>query len=178
MSTPSVTSLRIVSATCSSARCSRAQASTSSTRSPTSTRAEHLAAALLVEVGPGDDGVGERAGLEAGAQDLGEAARAAQLGDLLEDAAQLAGERLDARRRAGIAQDLGVGVGGAALGRVDGADAGPGLDADDGDRLAGRQGADVGHLGDDGELAVAGAQQDAGRHRRRGRPRRPGGPDR
>ena len=47
-----------------------------STRSPTSTRAEHLAAALLGQVGPADDGVGQRAGLEAGAQDLGEAAGA------------------------------------------------------------------------------------------------------
>ncbi len=123
-------------------------------------RAEDLAATLLGQVGPADDGVGQGAGLEAGAQDLGEAAGAPQLGDLLEDAAQLAGDALDAWRRAGIAQDLGIGVGGAALGRVDGGDAGPGLDAHDGDRLTGRQRADVGHLGDDGHLAVAGPQQD------------------
>ena len=152
LSTPSVTSLRMVSATCSSARWSRAQASTSSTRVGDVDRGEHLDAALLGEVGPADDAVGEGAGLEAGAQQLGEAAGAAQLGDLLEDAAQLAGEGLDAGRRAGVAQDLGVGVGGAALGGVDGGDAGARLDADDGDRLAGRQGADVGHLGDDGQV--------------------------
>ena len=59
----------------------------------------------------------------------------------------------------GSAQDLGVGVGGAALGRVDGGDAGPRLDVHDGDRLAGGQGADVGDLGDDGHLTVTGAEE-------------------
>ena len=151
----------MVSATCSSARWSRAQARTSSTRSADVDRGEDLAAALLGEVGPADDAVGERARLEARAQQLGQAARPAQLGDLLEDAAQVAGERLDARRRAGVAEDLGVGVRRAALGGVDGGDPGAGLDAHDGDGLARRQRADVGDLGDDGELAVAGAQQDA-----------------
>ena len=135
---------------------------------------EHLAPALLVEVGPRHDAVGERAGLEPGAQQLGQAARPAQLGDLLEHDAQLAGERLDAGRRAGVAQDLGVGVRGAALGGVDGGDAGAGLDAHDGDGLAGRQRADVGHLGDDGELIVAGAEQHPAVGARPWRPRRRG----
>jgi hypothetical protein len=44
---------------------------------------------------------------------------------------------------------------------VDGPDAGAGLDAHDGDGLTGRERSDVGHLGDDGELVVVGAQQDA-----------------
>ena len=121
---------------------------------------EHVAAALLGQVGPADDAVGERAGLEPAAQQLGQPARPAQLGDLLEHAAQVAGEGLDARGRARIAQDVGGGVGGAALGAVDGGDPGPRLDAHDGDRLTRREGADVGHLGDDGERAVAGTQQD------------------
>ena len=151
----------MVSATCSSARWSRAHVSTSWTRSATSTAASTSRRALLVEVGPRRHAVGQRAGIEARAQQVGQAAGAAQLGDGLEHAAQLAGQRLDAGRRAGVAEDLGVGVGGAALGRVDGADAGAGLDADDGDGLARRERADVGHLGDDGELVVVGAQQDA-----------------
>ena len=120
---------------------------------------EHVAAALLGEVGPRHDAVGQRAGLEAGAQQLGKAPRTAQLGDLLERGAQLACQRLDAWCRARIAQQLGVGIGGATLGGVDGGDPCPRLDADDGDRFARRQGADVGDLGDDGELIVAGAQQ-------------------
>ena len=157
----------MVSATCSSARCVTCPRQHELDALGDVDGGEHVAAALLGEVGPRHDAVGQRARLEAGAQQLGQAARAAQLGDLLEHAAQLAGQRLDAGRRAGIAQDLGVGVRRAALGGVDGGDAGPGLDADDGDRLAGRQGADVGDLGDDGELVVAGAQQHAGRRRRR-----------
>ena len=56
-------------------------------------------------------------------------------------------------------QDLGVGERGATLGGVDGHDAGPGVGADDRHRLAGGQRADVGHLGDDAEVAVGRAQQ-------------------
>ena len=57
---------------------------------------QDLAPAVLGEIGPRHDPVGERAGLEARAQQLGQAPRAAQLGDLLEHAAQVAGEALDA----------------------------------------------------------------------------------
>ncbi len=123
-------------------------------------RGQHLAPAVLVEVGPRDDPVGERARLRRRAEQLGQPARAAQLGDRLEHDAQLAAEGLDAGRRPGVADDLDVGVGRPALGRVDGGDAGPRLDAHDRHRLPGRKGADVGHLGDDAERAVVGAQHD------------------
>ena len=101
------------------------------------------------------------------AQQLGQSARAAQLGDDAEHAAQLAGERLDPRRRPWIGDQLDVGVGAAALGLVQRCDAGATLDADDGGRITGRQRADVGHLGDDGDRAGAGVQQDAGLARAR-----------
>ena len=94
------------------------------------------------------------------AQQLGQPSRPAQLGDDAEDAAQLACERLDAGRRPGVGDQLGVGVGGTALGGVQGTDAGAALDAHDGGGIAGRQRADVGNLGDDGDLAGAGVQQD------------------
>ena len=97
-----------------------------------------------------------------GAQQLGQPARPAQLGDDAEHAAQLAAERLDPRGRPRVDDHLGVGVGRAPLGLVQRPDAGPALDAHDGSRVARRQRADVGHLGDDGDLAAAGVQQDAG----------------
>ena len=60
-------------------------------------------------------------GCEAGAEELGEAARPAQLGDQLQRARQLTAERLDARRRARVGEHLDVGVIGAALAGVHGA---------------------------------------------------------
>ncbi len=122
---------------------------------------QHVTAGILVELGPRGDAVGQGTGVEPGAQQLRQAARPPQLGDRLEHDAQLASQRLDARRRAGIAEDLGVGERRPALGGVHGGDAGAGLDADDGGGLTRRQGADVGHLGDDGELVVAGTQEHA-----------------
>ena len=59
--------------------------------------------------------VGERTRFRRRAQQLGQPARAAQLGDRLEHDAQLAGEGLDAGRRPRVADDLDVGVGRAAL---------------------------------------------------------------
>ena len=130
LSTPSVTSLRIDSATCSSATWLRAQSRTSWTRSPTSTAASTAARLLVVELRPRGHAVGEGAGMGDGAQQLGQPARPAQLGDDTEDAAQLAGERLDSRRRPGVGDHLGVGVGRAPLGLVQRPDAGTPLDAD------------------------------------------------
>ena len=108
-----------------------------------------------------------------GAQQLGQPARPAQLGDDAEDAAQLARERLDSRRRSRVDDQLGVGVGGAPFGLVQRPDAGAALDADDGRRVARRQRADIGDLGDDGDLAAAGVQQDAGLARAAARRRPP-----
>ena len=120
---------------------------------------EHGGAAVVVEVRPGGDPVGEGAGMVGDAQQLGQPPRSPQLGDDAEDAAQLASERLDARGWPRVADHLGVGVGGAALGGVERTDAGAALDAHDGGGVAGRQRADVGNLGDDGDLAAAGVQQ-------------------
>ncbi len=47
----------------------------------------------VVELGPQGDRVGERAGVEVAAQQLGQAPRTPQFGDQLEDGAQLAGRR-------------------------------------------------------------------------------------
>ena len=93
------------------------------------------------------------------AQQLGQPARPAQLGDDAQHAAQFASERLDPRSRPGIGDRLGVGVGGAPLGLMQPPDAGPPLDAHHGGGVTGRQRADVGNLGDDGDLAAAGVQQ-------------------
>jgi hypothetical protein len=139
----------------------RAQSSTSWTRSPTSTAAgEHAGALLVVELGPGGDAVGELTGVGGGTQQFGQPARPAQLCDDAEHATQLAGEGLDSRRRPRVGDQFGVGIGDAALGLVQRPEARPGLDAHDRRRIAGRQRADIGDLGDDGHVATAGVQQD------------------
>ena len=90
---------------------------------------------LVVELGPRRHAVGERAGIGGRAQQLGQPARPAQLGDDTEHATQLAAERLDSWRRPRIGDQLGIGVGGAPLGLVQGPDAGTPLDAHDGRRI-------------------------------------------
>ena len=94
-------------------------------------------------------------------QQLGQSARPAQLGHDAEHAPQLPPERLDPWGRPRVADHLGVGVGAPPLGLVQRPDAGPTLDAHDGSRVARRQRPDVGNLGDDADLPVAGVQQDA-----------------
>ena len=122
---------------------------------------QRVAPAVLVELGPRHDGVGQRARLGTAAQQLGQAARATQLGDRLEGRPQLAGQRLDARGRARVGEQLGVGERRPALGVVDGGHPRPLVDPDHGHRLAVGQRADVGDLGDDAEVAAGGAQQEA-----------------
>ena len=74
-------------------------------------RGEHCGTALVVELGPRGDTVGEGARMARDPQQLGEPPGPAQLGDDPEHAAQLAGERLDARGRPRVGDRLGVGVG-------------------------------------------------------------------
>ena len=81
----------------------------------------------------------------------------------LEHGAQLAGQRLDPRGGAWIGDRLDVGEVALPFGVVDGEEADPAVDAHDRRRIARRQVADVGHLGQHAEgVVVADAQHDAG----------------
>ena len=86
-------------------------------------RRQHRRLMIGIGFAPGRDGIGELAGIGNAAQDLGEPAAAAQLGDLFQHDAQLACCRLDSWRGPGIDEQHQIGMIGAALARVTGDDA-------------------------------------------------------
>ncbi len=117
---------------------------------------QHLGALLVAHLAPGGDGVGKRAGLGDRAQDLGQPAALAQLGDLLQHHPQLAGGGLDARAGAGVGEQLDFRVLGAALAGMDGHDPGAPLGLEDGGLLAVGQRGRVGDAGNDADLGTVG----------------------
>ena len=121
---------------------------TSSTRVGDVDRPQHGEPGDVVELGPQRDRVGERAGVEVAPQQFGQAARTSQLGDQLENGAQLAADVLERRRRPWVAEHLVLGDVGTALVAVDRDHSGTRLDLDDRDRLAGRQRPHVGNPGE------------------------------
>ena len=127
LSTPSVTSARIDSATCSSATWALAMSMTSWTRSPTSTASSTRARVASSSSAHAGDPVGELAGGRDRAQQLGQPPRPAQLGHHAQHGSQLAPEGLDPWGRAGIGDQLGVGVGGTVLAGVHARRHGPDL---------------------------------------------------
>ena len=108
---------------------------------------------LELLVSPRRHGVGERAGLVDGAQDLGQATRAPQLGDLLEDGPQLTRDLALGGGRSRIVDRVGAHP--EAVASHPRADAGP-LDGaqDRGDRAVGQL-AHVLDVGDRADLGVA-----------------------
>ena len=114
---------------------------------------EHRDLVIGLRLAPRRDGVGQLARLDDAAQDLGQAAAVAQLGDLFEHDAQLARRGLDPRRRPGVGEQLDLDVVGATLARVAGDDARPHLGLHDGGHLAVGHRPGVGHPGDDADVA-------------------------
>ena len=127
---------------------------------------EHHEPVGVGELGPRGHGVGQFAGGGGGAQDLGQAPRAAQFADEVERGPQLAGGGVDRRGAGRIGRAARPrrrwpgrwATASASGGR--GRRSGRGLDLDDRRRLAVGQVADVGDPGDDAERVLVAAGQD------------------
>ncbi len=116
---------------------------------------EHVDLVLGGRLAPGGDGVGEGAGLGDGPQDLGQAARAAQLGDVLQHGPQLADRLLDRRGADTLGDRLHVDPQAALLAGDRGTDATTLHAAQDRGAAAHRQVAHRLHRGDDADAGVA-----------------------
>ena len=110
---------------------------------------------LMIEVGlaPCRDGVGQLAGIGDAAQDLGQPAAAAQLGDLFQHDAQFTRRGLDPRGWATVGDQRDVDVIAASLARMTGNDPGTNLGLDDRGHLAIGHRPGVGNAGDDADVA-------------------------
>ena len=106
-------------------------------------------------VRPRRGGVRERAGVGDGAQDLGQAARPPDVGDLLQHDAQLPAHGLDPGRGARLLDRLGLDPQPGALGDDTGTEAGPLYAAHDGSQATAGQLAGVLDLGDDAHTGGA-----------------------
>ena len=122
---------------------------------------QHAAAVVVGEVGPVGHGVGQRARVADGGQDLRQAAGPAQRADQLQRGAQLAGGGVHAGGRGGVGDHLDLGecdcIG---VGHLRRTHAGPAEDLQDGGRLAVGQVAHVRHGGDDPDATAGTLRED------------------